>query len=348
MKNIIFTLLILSSTSVMAQQQDKDVHKLFSDIIKCDVRNEIRLPKVDGLIPLKCDFHSHTLFSDGHVWPSMRVEEAWADGLDAIAITDHLEFRPKKNIIKGDFNESNRIAKKFAKNRGIIVVEGTELSRSKPIGHLNALFIKDANLMDIESPTEAIDIALSQGAYILWNHPGWPDDKSTLYPIHKELIKANKIHGIEIFNDGEYYPASFDWCEKYNLGYVSNSDIHGLIDVRYGTAIRPFTIVFAEKKSEESLKKALFDNMTLAYFDGKLVGNKELLKKFVKASLEVVNVGNDVVEVYNNSDITYVLKTDSNTINLYAGKSVRITKVAKSYTVDNCYINSDEKLVISL
>ena len=349
MKNFIFTLLVISSTSVVAQQQDLNVHKLHSEVIKSNVRNEIRLPKVDGLIPLKCDFHIHTLLSDGDVWPSMRVEEAWADGLDAIAITDHIEYRPKKDLIKGDLNESNKIAKKSAENKGIIVVAGTEITRAKPLGHLNALFIKDANPMKIEDPIKAIDIAISQGAYILWNHPGWPDNKSTLYPIHKELIKADKIHAVEVFNDGEYYPLSFDWCEKYDLAYVSNSDIHGLIDVHYGNdAIRPFTIVFAEAKSEEALKSALFTNMTLAYFNGQLAGSNELLGKFVKASLEVVHVGGDVVEIYNNSDITYTLRTQSATINLYAGKSVRVNKLAKSYTIDNCYINSGKKLVLSL
>lgn len=52
-------------------------------------RNKINMPDVLGFKTLKCDFHSHTIFSDGDVWPSYRVEEAWRDGLDAIAITDH-------------------------------------------------------------------------------------------------------------------------------------------------------------------------------------------------------------------------------------------------------------------
>lgn len=47
-----------------------------------------------GFHVLKCDFHTHTIFSDGRVWPTMRVDEAWKDGLDAIAITDHIEVRP--------------------------------------------------------------------------------------------------------------------------------------------------------------------------------------------------------------------------------------------------------------
>ena len=49
---------------------------------------------------LKCDFHIHTVFSDGKVWPDIRVAEAWQEGLDAIAITDHIEYRPNKEILK--------------------------------------------------------------------------------------------------------------------------------------------------------------------------------------------------------------------------------------------------------
>lgn len=53
-------------------------------------------------------------FSDGKVWPDQRVNEAWNEGLDVIAITDHIEYRPNKEIVKGDFNTSYEIAKNEA------------------------------------------------------------------------------------------------------------------------------------------------------------------------------------------------------------------------------------------
>ncbi|HOI80411.1 MAG TPA: PHP domain-containing protein, partial [Petrimonas sp.] len=52
-------------------------------------RSNIVIPDVNGFKVLKCDFHMHTVFSDGDVWPTVRVQEAWREGLDAIAITDH-------------------------------------------------------------------------------------------------------------------------------------------------------------------------------------------------------------------------------------------------------------------
>ena len=63
-------------------------------------------------------------------------------------------------------------------------------------------FFAESNKLDLPNPLDAIDEAVKQGAYILWNHPGWPNDTTTLYPIHRELIAANKIHGVEVFNFG--------------------------------------------------------------------------------------------------------------------------------------------------
>ena len=57
-------------------------------------RKEIILPaKVNGFNVYKADLHSHTIFSDGQVIPRFRVREAWQEGLDILAITDHIEAR---------------------------------------------------------------------------------------------------------------------------------------------------------------------------------------------------------------------------------------------------------------
>ena len=47
---------------------------------KAQVRNEIRVPDPEGYRTLKCDFHIHTVFSDGLVWPTVRVDEAYREG----------------------------------------------------------------------------------------------------------------------------------------------------------------------------------------------------------------------------------------------------------------------------
>ncbi len=156
---------------------------------KKNIRENINIPGFDGYEVLKCDFHIHTVFSDGRVWPDMRVNEAWQQGLDAIAITDHIEYRPFKDMVIGDLNESYKIAKAHADYLGVHCYQRCRGYTRKPIGHLNALFINDANKLDQEDPVDALREAKKQGAFIMWNHPGWPDDKSTLYSIHEQLFE---------------------------------------------------------------------------------------------------------------------------------------------------------------
>mgnify|MGYP003556501649 FL=1 len=260
MKRILFSLLLASSVVAQGQIRNDELVEL-THLNGANVRTEISIPGFDGYQTLKCDFHTHTVFSDGYVWPTMRVEEAWQEGLDAIAITDHIEYRPFKKVVVGDLNESFKIAKKHGDGMGFIVIQGTEITRSKPLGHLNALFINDANVMEVEDPLVAIDKALEQGAFILWNHPGWPDDKSTLYPVHEELLKANKIHAVEVLNHKEYYPVAFDWFNQYGIAPFANTDIHDLVDGSYGLEsgkFRPMTLVFATERTEKGIKEALF------------------------------------------------------------------------------------------
>ena len=52
----------------------------------------IVFPDTEQYVTLVVDLHTHSVFSDGHVWPKIRVAEALRDGLDALAITEHLEY----------------------------------------------------------------------------------------------------------------------------------------------------------------------------------------------------------------------------------------------------------------
>ncbi len=340
--------LLLISSVAHAQTSNQDIVNLGDRISNANVREEIRFPKIEGFVPIKCDLHTHTVFSDGYLWPTARVDEAWIDGLDAIAITDHIEYRPFKDKVLGDLNEANKIATEHAKNRGIIVISGTEITRHKPLGHINALFIEDANAIAVEDELESIDKAVEQGAFIMWNHPGWPDNKSTLYPVHQKLIEEGKIHGIEVFNHFDYYPITFDWCNTYNLAYCGNSDVHGLIDVDYGDALRPMTVVYGKSKDMESIKEGLFKRRSFVYFAGQLAGDAELLTQVFKASMEVRKFDDSMLEVYNTSDVDYTLEKGTRTIILPAGKTVRFKATDGEYTVTNCHVGCQQNLVVEL
>jgi hypothetical protein len=334
----------------VAQIQNDEVYE-YPGLNSQDYRYNIRIPDINGYKTLKCDFHVHTVFSDGKVWPDQRVKEAWNEGLDVIAITDHLEYRSNKEILISDHNKSFEIAKKQGDAIGMLVVKGAEITRQKPLGHLNALFIKDANKLDVPDGNDAINEAVLQGAYVLWNHPGWPDDVSTIYPVHRKLITENKIHGVEVFNGWEAYPKVIDWCNEFGLAPFSNSDIHYTSSNLYREkAMRPMTLVFAKEYTEESLKEALFSGRTVAFYNHVLSGKEEFLKAIIKASLStrVINQEKGTVEITNHSDIVFEIQYGKYMypLSLYPNQVLRANIPAGSeVTFKNCITGKDRYVV---
>ena len=349
MKKILTLAALILPLAANAQLSNDDVHK-YDHRDASQYRSEIVIPGFDGYQTLKCDFHIHTVFSDGSVWPTIRVLEAWQEGLDAIAMTDHLEYRPHKDIVKADHNASYDIAKAEADKMGFILIKGAEITRSKPLGHLNAIFIKDAEKLDVKDPLKAIDNALEQGGYIIWNHPGWPDNKSTLYQIHDELIKAGKISAYEAYNCMESYPLTFDWHSEYGIAPMANTDIHGSVASSYahdGKWMRPMTLVFASERSEEAIREALDARRTVAFFQGTLVGSEEHLSKLVHASLKVRKISDSRMEVSNVSDITYSMVQGDTMYVFPAGKTAMVPVLTGELLVKNCFYGKDKNLIFS-
>ena len=185
---------------------------------------------------ISTDLHIHTVFSDGFVWPDLRVDEALREGLDLISITDHLEYQPHKgDILNPDKNWSFEIANKFAQGKELNVVLGAEITRSMPPGHLNAVFISNANLLLCKDSISGIIEANKQNAFVFMNHPNWwpgrPNGIAKLEPIHKELIKKKFIHGIEVVNVGLSIEA-LEIAIENNLTILGTSDQLHLFFVR--------------------------------------------------------------------------------------------------------------------
>ena len=89
-----------------------------------EVRKEFIIPQINGYQVLKGDFHLHTDYSDGCVWPDYRVREAWYNGLDVIAITDHIEVLShdeELDMKKFDYNTSGDICRNFDFRNGEIL-----------------------------------------------------------------------------------------------------------------------------------------------------------------------------------------------------------------------------------
>jgi|MDSX01.1.fsa_nt_gb 3',5'-nucleoside bisphosphate phosphatase len=316
--NILF--LIISCCTVLNAQQ------LSSD-------NGIDFPDIEGHLTLVSDFHSHTVFSDADVWPTIRVEEANKEQLDVLAITDHLYKDPNysgngADIPNPDKNRSYDIAESAVKTE-LVVVHGIELSRSMPLGHCNAIFIKNANALVIEDPVELFEEAKKQNAFTFWNHPyrkQEPYGLLELKNIHKELIDKGLLHGIEVVNRGKFSDGALQIALDNNLTILGNSDIHGFIDWEYDVPLgghRPVTLVFAKKRNQKSIKKALFNRQTVVWHKNSLIGREEWLIPLIHASLEIESFSykydessykKDLayVEIKNNSDAKFILKNTGN------------------------------------
>lgn len=285
----------------------------------------IEFPDIPGYQTLKCDFHIHTVFSDGSVWPNIRIDEAVKDGLDAISLTEHLEYQPHgEDIPHPDRNRSFEIAVEAARPYDLIVVHGVEITRDMPPGHANALFITDANKLLIEDPLEAYQEANAQGAFIFWNHPNWVaqrrDGIATLTEMHRKLLDQKLLHGIEVVNDLTYSDEAFAIAQSEGITVIGTSDIHGLVDWQFRLdqgGHRPISLVFASERTEASIKEALFAGRSVAWFDNLLVGEPEVLQPLIESCLIVDEAtyqgpsGVAMVEIKNISDATFMLDNQS-------------------------------------
>jgi len=279
---------------------------------------EIVFPDTAEHKTLVVDLHTHSVFSDGHVWPRIRVEEALRDGLDAMAVTEHLEYQPHlADIPHGDRNRSVEIALAAAEGSDLIIIKGSEITRGDPAGHINAIFITDANkLFNVPNPPadasdvlgyykaadawpaqDAVDAASAQDAFIFWNHPYWnigkPDAIARITKFQKDNIKANKLHGIEIANGQDYSAEAHAIALKYDLAMMGVSDIHDLVDWDYKPhegGHRPVNLVLAKEKSTAGIREALFAKRTLVWFRNLLIARKPEMDAMLAASMHVTNV----------------------------------------------------------
>jgi hypothetical protein len=281
-----FILCLLSIATFAQTERIPHSHKM---------ARSLKFPDVPGYKTMKCDLHQHTVFSDGSVWPDIRVAEALMDGLDAISLTEHLEYQPHKaDIPHPDRNRSYELALKEAKDHNLLIIRGSEITRKMPPGHCNAIFIEDANKMLIEDSVAVFREAKRQNAFTFWNHPMWvsqrPDGISTLTPMHKMLIKEKLLDGIEVVNDVNYSDEALQIALDNNLTIMGTSDVHKLVDWTFGVpqgGHRPVTLVFAKEATVDAVREGLMNRRTVVFYKDLLIGRDEYLVPLIKESLKV-------------------------------------------------------------
>lgn len=305
-------------------------------------RTEMILPTIKGYNIYKADFHIHTTYSDGDVSVKGRVSEAFYDGLDIIAITDHIEYRPHEESmlratrgyhkelpkvknnrifensadedgILADLNIPYEEAKKYCKRFGLLAISGVEITRNPDkIGHYNALFIKDANAIYDPIPEQSLRNAKAQGALIMHNHPGGARKSVEMNDFHHKVYDEGLIDGVEIVNNGHLGAKLIKRCLDEKLFMAGATDLHTLSNELYSKRgyFRTCTFVLAKELTEKAVYDALQKRRTLAYAYDNVIGEEALIEELFYNSvlMKVVYTspnGDKRVVLTNTSSIPY-------------------------------------------
>ena len=340
-------------------------------------RREVILPQVNGYNVYKADLHTHTIFSDGRVMPSFRVYEAWLDGLDIMAVTEHIEYRPRENEfvkyldryvedkydggvncklfttaaseegIIVDLNHCVKLSQKEAQKYGLLIIPGAEITRDgSQVGHFNALFTTDNNLIYDPDPIQAVRNAKAQGAMVQHNHPGWTRENIAFTKTEEVLYGEGLVDGVEVMNGEEFYPGIIDRVKQYGQYIAANTDIHTTTAtsyILYG-AIRPMTLVLATENTLEAVREALESNRTIAMGFNTLCGDEQLLKDFFAAGVKVkvIRKNDKTIDlaVTNTTSIPYTIrKGEANQQKLDAFSTIKLSVSKKAKTLDLTVLN---------
>ena len=375
-RNLLLFGLLVIPILVFGQRREVVGMKYLDENRRPIYRENVIIPNVGEYQVLKCDFHMHTVFSDGNVWPSIRNQEAWEEGIDAYAITDHIEYTPHKADVNVNHNRGYELLKESAEKSNLILVKGTEITRNTPPGHFNAIYIDDATDFIEERSTnefdrEAVMKAAEQDAFIFWNHPGWQPGIGGSYewiPFVDDLYKNKALHGIEVVNGFGIHMKALDWCLDKGLTVMGTTDIHNLVahdyDFSKDYVHRTMTLVLAKERSAESIREALDEGRTVAWASKYLLGKEENVRNLFYSCVELMpshytEVRNNGIkinhyEIRNNSDLYFELSLSDGSatknVVLYPRSTQLITAneetASLSGEVVSTYVRSDQHLKV--
>ena len=253
------------------------------------VRHEIHFPDLEGYKTLKCDLHMHTVFSDGHVWPTTRVGEVWQQGLDCISITDHFEYRPHSKDVSKDLNRTYELCADLAKQLDMLLIRGGEITKRTPPGHFNVIFVKDLGPLNDPDIMKQAKLAVEQGGFMFWNHPLLWDGRWT--DTHEKLYKAGLLRGIEICNshNQKITRGAFRIALEKDLTLLGNSDVHPPFQFQRTTSDnhRTMTLVFAKERTLAAVQEALNEKRTIVWQDDTIYGREKWMAPFFERSIRV-------------------------------------------------------------
>ena len=246
-------------------------------------------PRASEYEVLVGDFHVHTDLSDGKVTPRDRVLEAFKYGYDAIAITDHRNFKAYDQVSE------------LAASLGMVLIRGFETGIHQAEHFIVLGVNSDYKPRDshewAEKPgkprpyyQDELRRISEAGGVVIYPHPHMGLREPVLWGIEQGIII-----GIEVKNGsgkgwnsvefrGDYsYPAAFDWSLERNLAIFANSDVHRLRPKNYPMS----TLVFARERTSAAVMEAIRMRRTIAQFSGMLWGRQDLLLQLINSTISV-------------------------------------------------------------
>ncbi|HUZ82313.1 MAG TPA: glycosyltransferase [Gaiellaceae bacterium] len=169
------------------------------------------------------DLHMHTSWShDCSIDAGELVDHAEADGLGAIAVTDH-------NVIGGALEAAD-----YARNRNLVVIPGEEVKTGEQ-GEVIGLFLQ-REIPRGMSFAETIEAIREQDGIVYIPHPfdrmhAIPDPRT----LHRHLadIDVLEVYNARLLFEG-YNDEALRFARKYNLTMGAGSDAHVLQGVGTG------------------------------------------------------------------------------------------------------------------
>ena len=173
------------------------------------------------------DLHTHTILSDGVLIPSELVRRAEVNGVESIALTDHVDYSNIDFVTAG----LSKVTKILNQYGNVYVIPGVEITHVPVavIGDIVAMAREKGSRIVVvhgESPVEPVmkgtnRAAIEAGADIL-AHPGEITEEDARFAAQKGVyLEITSRRGHSKTNQHV-----FDMAQKTNAKLVLNTDAH--------------------------------------------------------------------------------------------------------------------------
>ncbi len=212
--------------------------------------------------PLRIDFHSHTLHSDGHSTPAEMVIRGRQLGLDALAITDHNNFIGSQEGIQ----EARRLG------LGLICLGGEEVTawdwHVLSIGASAAIGYSQPDGPGYDMMVKIIDRIHALGGRAYLAHPYWVSRRQRNMPSadYDRILSEGGLDGIELLGDVDWEDNILSLARYHALDNRQRPPILGNSDTHWEehTFGGFWTLVFTEQLSPTGILTAIENKYSVA------------------------------------------------------------------------------------